>query len=106
MEIDLQDLKRLDLRVGEVIEAEEIQGSDKLIKLKVDIGETRQAVAGVREWYSPEELVGKKVVFLANLEPAVIFGVESRGMILAAQDEEGVSILTVDSSIENGTRIK
>jgi methionyl-tRNA synthetase len=106
MEIDLHDLKRLDLRVGEVIEAEEIQGSDKLIKLKVDIGETRQAIAGIRAWYTPEELVGKKVVFLANLEPTVIFGVESQGMILAAQDDEGVSILTVDSSVENGTRIK
>jgi methionyl-tRNA synthetase len=106
MEIDLKDFKGLDLRVGEVIGAEDVKGSDKLIKLMVDIGKTRQAVAGVREWYAPEELVGKKVVFLANLEPAVIFGVESRGMILAAQDANGVSILTVDSSVENGTRIK
>ncbi len=106
MEIELKDFEALDLRVGEVMEAEEVKGSDKLIKLKVDIGETRQAVAGIRGWYTPEELVGKKVVFLANLEPAVIHGVESQGMILASQDEDGVSILTVDSSVDNGTRIR
>lgn len=106
MMVDLKDFEPLDLRVGEIIEAEAIQGSDKLIKLKVDIGEIRQAVAGIKPWYKPEELIGKKVVFLANLEPAKIFGVASEGMILAAQDEEGVSILTLDSSVENGTKIK
>lgn len=106
MEIDHKEFEGLDLRVGEVIEAEGIKGSEKLIKLKVDIGETRQAVAGIKRWYSPEQLVGKKVVFLANLKPAKIFGVESQGMILAAQDDEGVSILTVEGGVENGAKIK
>lgn len=104
--IDLKDFETLDLRVGEIIEAEEVKGSDKLIKLKVDIGEVRQAVAGIKKWYYPKELVGKKVVFLANLEPTVIFGIESQGMILAAQDDEGVSVLTVAGGVENGAKIK
>jgi methionyl-tRNA synthetase len=106
MEVELKDFERLDLRVGEIIEAEVIEGSEKLLKLKVDIGEIRQTVAGIKPWYRPEELVGKKVIFLANLEEAEIWGVKSEGMLLAAQDEEGVSILTLDGSVENGAKIK
>jgi|TARA_B100000315_G_C14569375_1_gene584675 methionyl-tRNA synthetase len=106
MEIDQTDLKALNLRVGEIIDAKKVEGSNKLIRIMVDIGEKRQAVAGLREWYNPEDMIGKKVVFLANLKPIKLFGIESQGMILAAEDEKGVSILTVNRKVKNGMRIK
>jgi len=106
MEVDIEEFGKLDLRIGEIVSAEEVKGSDKLIKLEVDIGELRQVVAGVREWYDPKELVGKKVVLLANIEPIKLFGIESKGMILAAQDEKTVSILTVDREVKRGAKIR
>ncbi|MFW6035432.1 MAG: methionine--tRNA ligase [Halothermotrichaceae bacterium] len=106
--IGFDDFTKLDLRVAEVKEAEKIEDSNKLLKLQVDLGtEQRQLVAGVAKHYQAEELIGKKIVMIANLEPATIFGVKSNGMILAASNDEGdLTLTTVDSDISNGSRVK
>lgn len=109
MAVELKDFEGLDLRVGEIVKVEPVKGSDRLFRLEVDIWDVRgvrQTVAGLRPWYKPQELLGKKVIFLANLEEATIKGVKSQGMILAAQDEENVALLTVDRETVNGTRIQ
>ncbi|HID80652.1 MAG TPA: methionine--tRNA ligase subunit beta, partial [Ignisphaera sp.] len=87
-EIDIEYFKKVDLRVGYVKHAERIPGSKKLLRLVVDLGsEERQIVAGLAEWYTPDQLVGKYVVVVANLKPKKIMGYESKGMILATCDE-------------------
>ncbi|MEE8604047.1 MAG: methionine--tRNA ligase [Candidatus Aminicenantaceae bacterium] len=84
--ITFDDFKRMDLRVGEIIEAERVEGTDKLVKMQVNIGtETRQMIGGIADKYAPEELIGKKVVVIVNLKTAVIRGIESQGMLLAAE---------------------
>ncbi|MCK4337146.1 MAG: methionine--tRNA ligase subunit beta, partial [Candidatus Aminicenantes bacterium] len=84
--ITFDEFKKMDLRVAHILEVEKVEGTDKLLKLKVDLGtEQRQLVAGVAQEYAPEEIVGKKIAIIVNLEPAVIRGVESRGMVLAAE---------------------
>lgn len=106
--ISYDDFMKTKLKVAEVISAEKIIKSKKLMKLKVmlDDGE-RQLVAGIAEHYNPEDLIGKKVVVVANLEPAKLMGEESRGMILAVEKEpKGLQILMVDNSVKNGTRVK
>ncbi|GBD33803.1 Methionine--tRNA ligase [bacterium HR34] len=106
--INLDDFSKLDLRVGKILEAEKIENSEKLVKLQVSLGdEERQIIAGIGKSYLPEELVGRLVVVLANLEPKKLMGYESQGMILAASDETGLpSLLTVDKQISPGSKIK
>ncbi|SJZ75618.1 methionine--tRNA ligase [Selenihalanaerobacter shriftii] len=106
--INFDDFTKLDLRVAKVLEAERIEGSNKLLKLQVALGEEkRQLVAGIAKHYEAEELVNKKVLMVANLEPATIFGVESNGMILAASNDEGeLTISTVDRDIPSGAKVK
>lgn len=106
--IKFDDFTKLDLRVAEIIEAETIEKSNKLLKLQVDLGEEkRQLVAGIAKHYQVEELVGKKIIIVANLEPATIFGVKSNGMILAASNEDGeLTLSTVEKDICNGSRVK
>ncbi len=103
--IPYSDFEKLDIRVGQIMEAEKHPKADKLVVLKVNIGELVTVVAGIKPWYDPTELVGKKVVLLANLEPINLRGMESRGMILAAQDAKGVSLLTVDRDVNVGSKI-
>jgi methionyl-tRNA synthetase len=106
--ITYDDFMKTHLKVAEVIAAGKITRSKKLMKLRVllDDGE-RQLVAGIAEHYNPEDLVGKKVVVVANLQPAKLMGEESNGMILAVEKEPGgLQVLTVDSSVKNGTRVK
>jgi len=92
--ISIEDFMRVQLRVARVLEAETIDGSDKLLKLQLVIGEERrQVVAGIRAAYSPEDLIGRQVVIVFNLKPAKLRGVESQGMLLAAVDENGQAIL-------------
>lgn len=99
--------KSIDLRIGQVLEAEAIKGSDKLLKLKIDIGsENRQVVAGIAQCYSPEELIGSRVVVVANLEPAKLFGVESHAMLLAADVDGKAVLLKPLEDVSPGTRIK
>ncbi len=106
--ISLKDFAKIDLMAGRVVEAERISNSRKLIKLIVDLGpEKRQVIAGLAEWYSPEELKGKYVVVVANLQPKAIMGYESNGMILAAGCGKGDTpvILTVEKPVKPGTKI-
>ncbi|MGM0471049.1 MAG: methionine--tRNA ligase [Bacillota bacterium] len=106
--ISFDDFSQVDLRVAEVVAAERIEDSDKLLKLQVELGDKqRQLVAGVAKHYSAEELVGKKILMVANLEPATIFGVESNGMILAASNDEGdLTLTTVDQDIASGSQVQ
>ena len=82
--IQFDDFMKIDIRVVEIVEAEDIPESEKLVKLILDLGEERrQVLAGIKKWFKPEELVGKRTVYLANLEPRKMMGMESQGMILA-----------------------
>lgn len=90
--ITFDDFIKVELKVGTILTAEEVAGSEKLIKCMVDLGEEapRQILAGVKQWYKPEDLAGKQVVVAANLEPRMMMGLESQGMMLAAGDEKPV----------------
>jgi methionyl-tRNA synthetase len=106
-QIRIEDFARLDLRVGKILSVEKVPGSEKLLKLNVDIGgEQRQIVAGMAKRYSPEDLIHKKVIVLANLKPVRLMGVESQGMILAAGDKEVAALATFLEDVEPGTPIK
>lgn len=106
--ITIEDFSKVVLRTGKVIEASRIEGSNKLIVMKVDTGsELRQIVAGIGKVYSPEELIGKTIVVVTNLQPAKLMGIESQGMLLAASDDEGrLSILTTEKEVKPGSRVK
>ncbi len=106
--IDINEFMRIDLRVGYVKEAERIPSSNKLLRLIVDLGELgeRQLVAGLGLWYKPEDLKGKYIVVVANLKPKKFRGYVSQGMLLAADDEEGIPVLlTVERPVKPGSRI-
>ncbi|MEM0065320.1 MAG: methionine--tRNA ligase subunit beta [Sulfolobales archaeon] len=106
-EIEFEEFSKVDLRVGKIKKAERIPGSRKLLKLVVDIGkEERQVVAGIAEWYNPEELEGKYVVVVANLKPKKIMGYISQGMILATCEELTKPVLvTVAEPVKPGAKI-
>ncbi len=104
--VDLEEFQRLDLRVGIIKQAEPISGSDKLLKLTVDVGEERTIVAGLAPHYQADELRNKQVVVVVNLKPVKLRGVESQGMILAAEDESGVHLATTDTEGTPGSAIK
>jgi methionine--tRNA ligase beta chain len=107
MEISFEDFQKLDLRVGKITEASQISGSRNLIRMIVDFGtEKRQAVAGLVQWYKPQDLVGKKCAFILNLQKRKMMGVESQCMILAADDDKGnVIVLQPEKDIAEGSRI-
>lgn len=105
--ISIEDFAKVELKTGLVLHAERVPKSKKLIRLEVDTGEKRQVVAGIGSFYSPEELIGKTVVVVANLKPAKLMGVESNGMLLAATDGDGkLSIITLDKAVNPGAKIK
>lgn len=107
MEIPFEEFQKLDLRVGKITEANQIPGSRNLIRVTVDFGtEKRQAVAGLLQWYKPEDLVGKKCAFILNLQHRKLMGVESQCMILAAEDDKGnVVVLQPEREVAEGSRI-
>ena len=107
-EIPFTEFQKLDLRIGKIIEAAQIPNSKKLIKMTVDFGtEKRQAVAGLLQWYKPEDFVGKKCAFVLNLQRRVMMGVESQCMILAAEDQGGnVVVLQPEKDIAEGSKIR
>ncbi|MBQ9266848.1 MAG: methionine--tRNA ligase [Clostridia bacterium] len=105
-EITIDYLEKISLKVAKVLEAEKVDGSDKLLKLKVSLGtEERQIVAGLQKYYQPEELVGKKVVVVANLKKAKLKGIESQGMVLAAGEGDVVRALVVDDTVPEGANV-
>jgi methionine--tRNA ligase beta chain len=107
LEIAFEEFQKLDLRVGKVLEANQIPGSRNLIRMVVDFGtEKRQAVAGLLQWYKPEDLVGKRYAFVLNLQRRKMMGVESQCMVLAAEDVKGnVVCLQPEKDITEGSKI-
>ncbi len=105
-EVDITDFKKLDLRVAEVLSCKKVEGTQNLFQLTVDMGsEERTLISGIAKWYKEEELVGKKVIVIVNLKPAKIRGVESRGMVLAADSGEVLGLLTVDKDVAKGAKV-
>ena len=107
--ITIEEFQKVELRVATILSAERVPGADKLLKLHVDLGsEQRQLVAGIAKHYTPEELVGKQIVVVTNLQPAVIRGIESKGMLLAAStdDYSQLALVTVQRPMPNGCRVK
>jgi len=103
--ISIEDFKKLDLRVGKIVSAEKIVGADKLLKLEILCPEKRQIVAGIAEYYKPEELIGKEVIVLVNLKPAKIKNVLSEGMVLAVKDKNGLSLIVPEKEVDPGAKI-
>jgi methionyl-tRNA synthetase len=104
--VSLDDVRKVHLVAAVIIEAERVPKSRKLIRLLIDCGERRQIVAGIGERYAPEDLLGKRIAVVTNLPPAVLMGVESRGMLLAATDGTGIHLVTFDAPVAPGSRIK
>ena len=107
--ITIEDFQKVELRVATILAAERVPGAEKLLKLQIDVGnEQRQLVAGIAKHYNPEELVGKQIVVVTNLQPAVIRGVESNGMLLAAStdDQSQLALVTPQRPVPNGSRVK
>ncbi len=105
--ISIEEFAKVQMRVGQILEAEKIEGSRKLLKLRVDVGgEVRQVVAGIAEVYEPASLLNKKVVIVANLKPAKLMGVESDGMILAASADGKPVLATFTEDAPNGALLK
>jgi len=106
--ISYDEFSKIDLRVAEIVHAENVKKSEKLLKLNVKVGDIkRQIVAGIAKSYKPEELIGKKVVIVFNLQPAKLFGIESEGMILAVEDIEGrLNVLELSEKVKSGTKVK
>jgi methionyl-tRNA synthetase len=111
----IDEFQKADLRVGTILEAVRVEGSEKLMKMQVDIGEQdesgarkpRQILAGVALSYAPEDLVARQIVVIANLEPRVLMGLESQGMLLAPSDSEGKPVVLMpDRAVEPGAKIK
>ena len=105
--IAIEDFSKVQMRVGQIIEAEKIPNSRKLLRLRVDIGsEVRQVVAGIAEAYDPASLVNRKIVLVANLKPVKLMGVESNGMVVAASDEGKPVLATFTEEVPNGTLLR
>lgn len=109
--IPIDDFKKVELKVGKILSAEKVEGSEKLVKLMVDLGEAnlpagRQVLAGIAAAYPPETLVGKQIAVVANLEPRSLMGLESQGMLLAAESESGPVLLMPDKGVTPGAKIR
>ena len=104
--VSFKQFQELDLRVGKIVTVDGVPNADKLYKLSVDMGEKKiTLVAGLRPYYKPEEMNGKSIIVVANLDPVILKGVKSEGMLLAAQEGSIVSLLTVDKSVKPGSKI-
>lgn len=105
--ITFDEFSKIELVVGIVLEAEEVEESEKLIKMVIDLGEDkpRQILAGIKKWYGPEKLVGKQFIFVANLEPRMMMGLESNGMLLAADGSKPIP-LKPSNKVPAGTKVR
>ncbi len=106
--INFEVFTSLDMRIATIIAAEEVEGADRLLKVTLDVGELgeRTVAAGVKQWYKPEDLVGKQVSYLANLEPRMLRGIESQGMLIAADDGTRAVLLHPDQSLAAGSILR
>ncbi len=105
--ITMDDFAKVELRVGTILEAEEVPGSEKLIKQIVDFGELgkRQILSGIKQWYKPSQLIGKQFVYVVNLEPRMMMGLESQGMILATDTKKPYPLKPL-SKVASGVKIR
>jgi methionine--tRNA ligase beta chain len=104
--ISIDEFGKVDLRVAEILEVNDHPNADRLYVLKIKVGEEEKSlVAGIKGHYTKEELIGKKIVVIVNLEPAVLRGVKSEGMLLAASNKDEVVLVTVDKDIESGAKL-
>lgn len=107
MNVTFDDFAKLEIKVGKVLSAEKVEGADKLLKLQVDFtSEQRQIVSGIAEFYSPDDLVGKEFPFIVNLEPRIIRGVESQGMMLTVDTGSNIVLLNPDKEVPEGSIIR
>ena len=106
--ITYDEFKKVELKIGEIKTAERVAGSEKLLKLAVEIGEAmpRQIIAGIGKVYAPETLLGRQIVIVANLEPRLIMGLESQGMVLAADGVDGPVVILPEKAVLPGTNLK
>jgi methionyl-tRNA synthetase len=106
-QIKYDDFAKVEFLVGEIKEATEVEGSEKLLRLQVNFGEEklRTVFSGIKKWYSPTDLVGKKTVFVTNIKPRKIMGEESQAMIFAAENEENISVLLLDKDLPIGSKV-
>ncbi|MFZ2664346.1 MAG: methionine--tRNA ligase subunit beta [Patescibacteria group bacterium] len=107
-QINLEDFAKLDIRAGTVLSAEEIEGSEKLLKLSVDFGDLgkKQILSGIKLWYKPEDLKGNQYIFILNIEPRKMMGLESQGMILAVDSDEKPVLLTSLEKVKDGSIVR
>ena len=104
--VSFNDFMKLDLRTAKILEVEDIEGKDKLYKITIEVGkEKRTLIAGLKEYYSKEELQGKTIIILANLEPKKLGGILSEGMLLAAEENGKVGLLTLDKELASGSQV-
>ena len=104
--IGIEDFAKVQLKTAKVLKAEKAENSDKLLKLQLEVGdEVRQIVSGIAEYYAPEAIIGKTIVLVANLKPAVIRGIESNGMLLAAKKGKKLTLVTLDGDMPSGVII-
>ncbi len=105
--VNYEDFRKIELKIATIKDVQPHPNADKLYVVIIDVGGiTKQIVAGIRLFYTPESLIGKQVVIVDNLEPAVIRGIESRGMLLAASDEKGISVISPDRMVQEGSLVK
>lgn len=106
MNVSIEEFKKMDLRMGTILVAEPVEGSEKLLRLEVDFGEfKRQILSGIAKWYKPEDLVGKQLPFIVNLEPRKMMGLESQGMLIATSDENGAVLLLPVREVSPGVTL-
>lgn len=105
-EISFEDIEKVDIRVARVIEAETVPKSNKLLKLKIDIGEERTIVAGMGKDYKPDDLIGKQIAVVVNLKPTKLMGVESHGMLLATDKKKGLTLVSFDEEADVGAKVR
>jgi methionyl-tRNA synthetase len=109
MTIPFDDFAKVELRMGKVIAADRVEKSEKLIRYDVDFGDEigkRQILSGIAKWYTPEDLIGKTLPFIVNLEPRMIMGLESQGMLVATDSGDGASLLIPDKEIAPGAKVR
>jgi methionyl-tRNA synthetase len=105
--VNLEEFKKLDIRIAKVLEVSDHPNADKLFVLKIDTGEKKkQIVAGIKNFYKKDDLIGRYIVVVDNLEPVTLRGETSEGMLLAAQDEQTISVLIPDRPVKEGSRVK
>lgn len=104
--ITFEDFEKIDLRLAKILSAEKIEGSDKLLKIQAQTGEEeKQIIAGIGKFYEPQDLIGKTIVVVFNLEPRIMMGLESQAMLLAVKDENGLSVIIPDKEMAAGLKL-